>query len=74
MVFLLSQFGNTHGAKMHCTAEEINFNMRYIRPSVGTEPSLNFLQRTEALNNVLAVEYTITASCFWYGWTGSHGS
>lgn len=45
-VFLLSQFPvcSTYGAKMHCTAGEINFNMRYFKPSAGTEPSLTFLQ------------------------------
>lgn len=47
LAFLLSQFHNKYGAKMYCTAEEINFNARNLRPSVGTEPPLTSLQRLE---------------------------
>lgn len=77
MAFLLSQFPvlNTYGAKMHCTAEQINFNMRCFRPSAGTEPSLTFLQKSRSTEQCIGnLEGKTTASCFWHGWTGSHGS
>lgn len=43
-VFLLSWFLvlNTYGAKMHCTSEEISFNMRCFGPSVDNESFLTF--------------------------------
>lgn len=45
------------------------------RPSASTEPSSTFLQKSRSTEQCTSSpEWETMVSCFWHGWTGSHGS